>query len=92
MVFGKLITAVFVGVLGAAWFFTRHYEISSTHRIVAYDLFGKEIQLYGLRTMFKTRSVALSFAKHYGMLFPHYQFCLESSMPQIKRRFLIFHK
>ncbi|MEW6588481.1 MAG: hypothetical protein AB1299_04885 [Thermoproteota archaeon] len=91
MVFGKLITAVFVGILGIAWFFTRYCEISSTHRIIAYDLLGKEIQVQGLRTKFNTRAVAISFAKHYGRLFPHYQFCLECNMPQIKRRFLVFN-
>ncbi|MEM2785660.1 MAG: hypothetical protein QXY15_03185 [Candidatus Nitrosotenuis sp.] len=91
VIFGKMITAVFVGILGIAWFFTTHYEISPTHRIVAYDLYGKEIQLHGLRTKFNTRTVAISFAKYYGGLFPHYQFCLASNTPQIKRRFLVFN-
>ncbi|MEM4391525.1 MAG: hypothetical protein QXG67_01915 [Candidatus Nitrosotenuis sp.] len=92
MVFGKLITAVFVGILGVAWFFTRYCEVSSTHRIIVYDLLGKEIRVQELRTKFNTRTAAISFAKHYGRLFPHYQFCLEPSTPQIKRRFLVFHK
>lgn len=93
MIFDRLITALFVAILGAVWFLTRFSEISTTHKIIAYDILGRRIHLEGLRTTFDTRAAATSFAKHYGKRFPQYQFCLESSMPQVKRRFLMLaHK
>lgn len=93
MIFDRLITALFVAILGTAWFLTRFSEISTTHKIVVYDILGRRIRLDGLRTTFDTRTAATSFAKHYSKIFPQYQFCLESSMPQVKRRFLMLvHK
>ncbi|HEX9846388.1 MAG TPA: hypothetical protein VGA92_08015 [Candidatus Nitrosotenuis sp.] len=88
LVFDKFITALFVIILGSAWFLTRRYESSRLYKIVAYDVFGSQVRLDGIRTTFNTHSVAISFAKHYREIFPHYDFALKSEMPNIKRGFL----
>lgn len=89
MLWGKIVTGLFVAVLGAMWFFTRHCEIPHQYKIISYDALGKQITIDGIRTTFKTHTVAVSFAKHYRELFPHYQFSLESGLPIIRRRFLM---
>jgi hypothetical protein len=88
----KIITALFIGMLGTLWFFTRRYEIPHKHTIITYDMLGKQARLDGLRTSFNTREAAVSFAKHYTVLFPQYEFVLESNLPNIRRRFLASQK
>jgi len=86
---GKIITGLFVAVLGTLWFFTRRCEIPHQYKIIIYDTLGRQTTLDGIRTTFNTHTVAVSFAKHYRELFPHYQFSLESGLPTIRRRFLL---
>lgn len=88
MLLGRIITGLFVGVLGTLWFFTRRCEAPHPYKIVVYDTLERQITLDGVRTTFKTHTVAVSFAKHYRELFPHYQFSLESGLPAIRRKFL----
>jgi hypothetical protein len=80
LVFDKFITALFVMILGSAWFLTRHYESSRPYKIVAYDVFGNQVRLDDIRTTFNTRSAAISFTKHYAEILPHYDFVLESEI------------
>ncbi len=89
MLLGKMVTGLFVAILGTLWFFTRRCEIPRPYKIIVYDTLGRQITLDGIRTMFNTHTVAVSFAKQYHELFPHYQFSLESGLPTIKRKFLI---
>jgi hypothetical protein len=84
----RIITGLFVGILGALWFFTRRCEIPHPHRIIAYDALGKQTYIDGIRTVFNTHAVAVNFAKHYRELFPQYDFVLESGLPQLKLKFL----
>lgn len=88
LVFDKFVTALFVIILGSAWFLTRRYESSHLYKIVAYDVFGSQVRLDGIRTTFNTHSAAISFAKHYGEMLPHYDFTLKSELLDIKRGFL----
>lgn len=86
--FDRIITWLFVGILGMLWFFTRQCEIPHQYNLVIYNMLGEQVRLDGIRTIFGTHSVAVSFAKHYGKLFPQYNFVLESNLPQIRRKFL----
>ncbi|HIH07481.1 MAG TPA: hypothetical protein HA292_02675 [Candidatus Nitrosotenuis sp.] len=86
--FDKIITALFICVLGALWFFTRHHEIHHEYRVISYDTFGNKISIDGIRTVFTTHSAAVSFAKHYSEIFPLYNFALESNLPDLRRKFL----
>lgn len=88
----KIITGFFVGILGTLWFFTRRCEMPHKHTIITYDMLGKQVKLDGLRAKFNTRAAAVSFAKHYTTVFPQYEFVLESSLPNIRRRFLVSQK
>jgi hypothetical protein len=85
----RMITGLFVGILGTLWFFTRKCEIPHSYKLVIYDRLGKQASIDGVRTIFHTHTAAVSFAKHYGTLFPQHDFVLESSIPQLRRRFLI---
>ena len=86
-----MITGLFVFVLGTLWFFsTRYYEKPKQYSILVYDVFGKQSNIDGLRTYFQTTEVALSYIKEYQKRFPQYNFCLESPLPEIKRK-TIFH-
>jgi hypothetical protein len=87
----KIITGFFVGVLGTLWFFTRKCEMPHPYRLVIYDRLGKQVGL-DLRTIFHTHTAAISFARHYRVLFPQYDFVLESGIPQIRRKFLAHQK
>jgi hypothetical protein len=88
-IFDKLITMVFVGVLGALWFLTRRYVMPHQHRILIYDKLGGRVELDGIRTVFSTRTAAISFARHYSVMLPHHDFVLGSELPKLKRG--IFH-
>ncbi|MBM3905261.1 MAG: hypothetical protein FJ354_01060 [Thaumarchaeota archaeon] len=87
----KIITGLFVGVLGTLWFFTRRCELPQPYRLVIYDKLGRQANL-DLRTIFHTHTAAVSFAKHYRVLFPQYDFVLESGIPHLRRKFLVHQK
>lgn len=87
----KVITGLFVAVLGTLWFFTRKCELPRPYKIVTYDKLGKQVIL-DLRTIFHTHTAAVSFAKHYRVLFPQYDFVLESGIPQMRRKFLMHQR
>jgi len=65
----KIITGLFVGVLGTLWFFTRKCELPHPYRLVIYDRLGKQISL-DLRTIFHTHTAAISFAGIIECCFP----------------------
>lgn len=88
----KIVTGLFVGVLGMLWFFTRRCELPHKHTSIIYDMLGKQAKLEGLRVSFNTRAAAVSFAKHYTTMFPQYEFALESNLPNIRRRLLVSQK
>lgn len=81
----KMITALFVVILGSLWFFIRRYEIPQPYKILVYDVFGKQIRLDGIRTDFDTHVAEVSFVKHYKKILPHYDFILECGFPILKR-------
>jgi hypothetical protein len=87
-----LITALFVIILGALWFFTRRYEGSHQYRIIVHDRFGKQTRLDGIRTVFNTHAVAASFVKYYNELFPGYGFTLEADLLHLRRRVFAIKK
>ena len=55
------------------------------HSIVVYDVFGKEVNLEGVRVDFKTHSVAQSYISEYKIRFPHYNFAMAIEVPEIKK-------
>lgn len=53
--------------------------------IKAFDIFGQESKIDGLRSEFKTHDVAWSFMKQYKKSYPLYNFALVSDLPNSAR-------
>lgn len=81
----KVITGIFVGILGTIWLFTRRYEAPFPYRILVYDRAGQKTYLSGIRVCFRTHAVAVSFAAHYKNAFPEHDFVLKSCIPRLTR-------
>ena len=59
----RLITGFFVFIFGIAWFCSTNYQIKQNpYKIIAYDMFGIEVNL-GLRKEFQNNRVAISFIR-----------------------------
>ncbi|MCA9812452.1 MAG: hypothetical protein KC483_06285 [Nitrosarchaeum sp.] len=83
----KFITGFFVGSLAIIWYFsTRCYVSPSQHTVKIYDSSGIETSLDEVRTQFKTKQVAFSFAKEYKNQFPQYDFVVGEEIPKTQLR------
>jgi len=54
--------------------------------VVAFDVYGKESKIDGIRTEFKTHDVAWSFMKQYKSTYPLHNFALVSDTPKSSKR------
>ena len=89
-IFDRIITGFFVLIFGIMWFFsTRYYVKPQLFNIVIYDVYGKETKPDGIRTKFRTQSVALSYIREYQKLYSHLDFSIQSNFPEIKRSLMI---
>jgi hypothetical protein len=61
------------------------YKRPSQYVIKAFDIFGQESKIDGLRNEFNTHDVAWSFMKQYKKLYPLYNFALVSDLPNSDR-------
>jgi len=80
-------------VLGSVFVFAliwivriRPHKRPKKYSIVIFDVFGKESQIDGIRTTFKTHDVAWSFMKQYKQSYPLYNFALVSDVPKSNRK------
>jgi hypothetical protein len=60
----------------------RPHNRPKKYNVVVFDVFGKETQIDGIRTEFKTHDVAWSFMKQYKTAYPLYNFALVSKQIQ----------
>jgi hypothetical protein len=73
-----------VFLFAVAWLLkARPHNRPKKYNVVVFDVFGKETQIDGIRTEFKTHDVAWSFMKQYKTAYPLYNFALVSK--QIKQ-------
>ncbi len=73
-----------VFLFAVAWLLkARPHNRPKKYDVVVFDVFGKESQIEGIRTEFKTHDVAWSFMKQYKITYPLYNFALVSK--QIKQ-------
>jgi len=73
-----------VFLFAVAWLLkARPHNRPKKYDVVVFDVFGKESQIEGIRTEFKTHDVAWSFMKQYKIAYPLYNFALVSK--QIKQ-------
>lgn len=63
----------------------RPHNRPKKYNVVVFDVFGKETQIDGIRTEFKTHDVAWSFMKQYKTAYPLYNFALVSKQIQQDR-------
>ncbi len=72
-----------VFLFAVAWLLkARPHNRPEKYNVVIFDVFGKETQIDGIRTDFKTHDVAWSFMKQYKTAYPLYNFALVSKQIQ----------
>jgi len=72
-----------VFLFAVAWLLkARPHNRPKKYNVVVFDVFGKESQIDGIRTEFKTHDVAWSFMKQYKTAYPLYNFALVSKQPK----------
>jgi hypothetical protein len=83
----KLVTGFFVVSLGILWYYsTRYHQVKQEqYRIAIHDVYGKQVRIDGVRTIFGTHRVATSYISEYQNRFPHYDFSMAAEIPEIKR-------
>ena len=75
-----------VFLFAVAWLLkARPHNRPKKYNVVVFDVFGKETQIDGIRTEFKTHDVAWSFMKQYKTSYPLYNFALVSKQLQQDR-------
>lgn len=75
-----------VFLFAVAWLLkARPHNRPKKYNVVVFDVFGKETQIDGIRTEFKTHDVAWSFMKQYKTAYPLYNFALVSKQIQQDR-------
>ncbi len=75
-----------VFLFAVAWLLkARPHNRPKKYNVVVFDVFGKETQIDGIRTEFKTHDVAWSFMKQYKTAYPLYNFALVSKHLQQDR-------
>ena len=79
----------FVLVFGILWYASTRCQIQpEIYKIIAYDMFGKESRIEGIRTDFKTQQVASSYADEYKKRFPDHDFSIGEQLPKTQLRLL----
>ena len=82
---GIVLIAMFIFVL--AWILkARPHNRPKSYLLIAFDVFGAESAIDGIRTEFKTRDVAWSFMKEYKKTYPLYSFALVSDFATNNKR------
>jgi hypothetical protein len=65
---------------------SRPHNRPKNYSVVVFDVYGKESQIDGIRTKFKTHDVAWSFMRQYKKSFPLHNFALVSDTPKSSKR------
>lgn len=85
--FGATIVLAAVFVFALAWILrARPHNRPKSYSLIAFDVFGNESTIDGIRTEFKTHDVGWSFMKQYKKSFPLYNFALVSDMPKSNKK------
>ena len=81
--FGEAVILASVFLFALIWFMkTKPHNRPKSYSVVVFDVYGKESQIEGIRTEFKTHDVAWSFMKQYKKSYPLYNFALVSELPK----------
>ena len=83
---GAFILAV-VFIFAFAWLLkARPHNRPSRYFVVAFDVYGRETAMEGIRTEFGTHDVAWSFMKQYKASYPLHNFALVADAPRSSKR------
>lgn len=83
---GAALIMIAVFVFAVAWLLkAKPHKKPQSYLIKAFDVFGQEFQIEGMRTEFKTHDVAWSFMKQYKKSYPLYNFALVSDLPNSEK-------
>ena len=85
--FGAAIVLTAVFVFALAWILkARPHNRPKSYSLIAFDVFGNESTIDGIRTEFKTHDVGWSFMKEYKKSYPLYNFALVSDSQKSEKR------
>ncbi len=85
--FGAAIVLAAVFVFALAWLLrARPHNRPKSYSLIAFDVFGNESTIDGIRTEFKTHDVGWSFMKQYKKSYPLYNFALVSDSQKAEKR------
>jgi len=85
--FGAGVVLAVVFVFALTWFLkARPHNRPKRYLLIAFDVFGKESTIDGIRTEFKTHDVGWSFMKQYKKSYPLYNFALASDSEKSEKR------
>ena len=74
---GGIVILGMVFLFALTWLLkARAHKIPKQYQVIVFDIFGKESQIDGLRTEFKTHDVAWSFMKSYNKSYPLHNFAM----------------
>ena len=85
--FSEAVILASVFLFALIWFMkTKPHNRPKSYSVVVFDVYGKESQIEGIRTEFKTHDVAWSFMKQYKSAYPLYNFALISDSPKAAKK------
>jgi len=88
--FGAVMVMMAIFVFAVTWFLkAKPYKRPQCYSIIAYDVFGNESKIDGLRTDFKIHDVAWSFMKQHKKSFPLYNFALVCDLPNSEKKTIL---
>jgi hypothetical protein len=90
-ILGTIVTAGFFLVFSPTLFKKRFDSKSMVYTLVVFDVYGNKTTLNGLRTNFKNKEVALSFAKFYKKQFPLNDFGVIHEINGIEKLMILNH-
>lgn len=80
---GEVVILTSVFLFAVTWLLkARPHNRPKKYDIIVFDVFGKESNIDGIRTEFKTHDVAWSFMKQYKSAYPLYNFAMVSKQPK----------
>ena len=90
-ILGTIVTAGFFLAFFPTLFKKRIHSKSMLYSLVVSDVYGNNATLPGIRTSFKNKDVALSFAKFYKKQFPLYNFGIIYEINGIEKLLITKH-
>ncbi len=85
--FGATVVLAAVFVFALAWLLrARPHNRPKSYSLIAFDVFGNESTIDGIRMEFKTHDVGWSFMKQYKKSYPLYNFALVSDSQESEKR------